>query len=130
VLRQSQAFGLCALLAVCLSCIGLLALTAAAVERRTKEVGIRKSLGAGSPEVLQLLLWQFSRPVLWAVGLAWPVAAIAMSHWLAGFAYHIALPWWMFPAAAVAALLIALATVSVQSLLAARAKPVGALRYE
>ncbi len=130
VLRQSQAFGLCALLAVCLSCIGLLALTAAAVERRTKEIGIRKSLGAGTRDVLQLLLWQVGRPVLWAVVLAWPVAAVTMSHWLSGFAYHIAMPLWMFPTAAVATLLIALTTVSLQSLLAARAKPVTALRYE
>ncbi len=130
VLRQSEAFGLCALLAVCLSCIGLLALTAAAVERRTKEIGIRKSLGAGTRDVLQLLLWQFSRPVLWAVALAWPVAAVTMSRWLAGFAYHIAMPLWMFPVAAIATLLIALATVSLQSIQAARVKPITALRYE
>jgi putative ABC transport system permease protein len=130
VLRQSQAFGVCALIAVALSCIGLFALTAATAERRTKEIGIRKALGANSADVVRLLLWQFSKPVAWAVLLAWPLAAYVMGRWLAGFAYHIDLPLWLFPAAAIAALLIALATVSIQSVLVAHARPVQALRYE
>ncbi|HEY4339827.1 MAG TPA: FtsX-like permease family protein [Steroidobacteraceae bacterium] len=130
VLRQSQAFGICAVIAVTLSCIGLFALTAATAERRTKEIGIRKALGANTGEVLRLLLWQFSKPVIWGCLLAWPVAAYVMRRWLATFAYHIDLPLWLFPAAAFAALLIALATVSSQCALLARAKPIAALRYE
>jgi putative ABC transport system permease protein len=130
VLRESQAFGICAAIAMSLSCIGLFALTAATAERRTKEIGIRKALGADTGDVLRLLLWQFSKPVVWASLLAWPVAAYVMSRWLADFAYHVELPIWMFPAAAFAALMIATATVATQSVLLARARPVEALRYE
>ncbi|HEY4339828.1 MAG TPA: FtsX-like permease family protein [Steroidobacteraceae bacterium] len=130
VLRQSQAFGICALIALGLSCIGLFALTAAAAERRTKEIGIRKALGADTLDVLKLLLWQFSKPVIWASLIAWPVAAYVMRRWLATFAYHIDLPLWMFPTAALMALVIALLTVCTHSVLVARAKPVAALRYE
>jgi putative ABC transport system permease protein len=130
VLRQSQAFGLCAVIAVALSCIGLFALTSATAERRTKEIGIRKALGADTGDVLRLLLWQFSKPVVWSCLLAWPAAAYVMHRWLEGFAYHIDLPLWLFPTAAFTAVGIALATVSTQSVLVARAPPVKALRYE
>ncbi len=130
VLRQSQAFGVCALLAVSLSCIGLFALTAATAERLTREIGIRKALGASTDAVVRLLLWQFSRPVVWGCLLAWPVAGFVMHRWLATFAYHVDLPLWLFIAVAVASFLIALATVSTQSVLVARARPVEALRYE
>jgi putative ABC transport system permease protein len=130
VLRQSQAFGICALIAVALSCVGLFALTSAAAERRTKEIGVRKALGANTSDVMRLLLWQFSKPVVWGCLLAWLVAAYVMRRWLAGFAYHIDLPLWIFPVAAFAALVIALATVSTQSALVARARPIEALRYE
>jgi putative ABC transport system permease protein len=68
--------------------------------------------------------------VLWANLIAWPVTAYAMHRWLQGFAYHVELRLWLFPAAAGLALLIALITVSTHSILVARAKPVGALRYE
>jgi len=130
ILRQSQAFGICAVLAMILACIGLFSVTSAMAERRTKEIGIRKALGADTGDVLKLLLWQFTKPVMWASVAAWVVAAYVMRRWLAGFAYHIDLPLWMFPAAAVAALLIALATVTTQSILVARSRPVAALRYE
>jgi putative ABC transport system permease protein len=130
VLRQSQAFGACALLAVSLCCIGLFALTATTAERRTREIGIRKALGASTAAVVRLLLWQFSKPVVWGCLLAWPIAGFVMHRWLATFAYHIDLPLWMFPAAAFAAVLIALVTVSAQSAMIASAKPVAALRYE
>ena len=113
-----------------LSCIGLFALTSATAERRTKEIGIRKALGADTGDVLRLLLWQFSKPVVWGCLLAWAVAAFVMHRWLEGFAYHIDLPLWLFPAGALAALVIALATISAQSVLVARAKPIQSLRYE
>ncbi len=130
ILRQSQAFGICALLAMALSCIGLFAVSSATAERRTKEIGIRKALGADTGDVLRLMLWQFSKPVVWASLLAWPVAAYVMRGWLAGFAYHVGMPIWMFPAAAFVSWVIALATVGAQSILIARARPVTALRYE
>jgi putative ABC transport system permease protein len=130
VQRQSETFGLCALIALVMSCIGLFALTSAAAERRTREIGIRKALGADTRDLVKLLLWQFSQPVFWSNLIAWPVTAYIMSRWLAGFAYHVDLPLWMFPAAALAALLIALATVLSHALMVARAKPVVALRYE
>jgi putative ABC transport system permease protein len=130
MLRQAQVFAGISLLAVLLACLGLFGLAASIAERRTKEIGIRKALGANTGDVLGLLLWQFSKPVLWANLIAWPVAGYLMHRWLAGFAYRIDLPLWLFPAAAVAALLIALTTVSVYSVRVARSKPVAALRYE
>jgi putative ABC transport system permease protein len=130
VLRESQAFAICALIALALSCIGLFSLTAAAAARRTKEIGVRKALGAGSGHMLRLLIWQFSRPVLWASLIAWPAAFWAMRRWLEGFVYHIDLPLWLFPAATVIAMLVALATVGGHALLVARARPVLALRHQ
>jgi putative ABC transport system permease protein len=130
VLRQSEAFGVCAGIAMVLSCIGLFALTSATAERRTKEIGIRKALGADTTDIVRLLLWQFSKPIFWGSLLAWPVSALVMHRWLHGFAYHIELPLWLFPGTALLALVVALATVSAQSVLVARAPPVMALRYE
>jgi putative ABC transport system permease protein len=130
MLREAQAFGALSAVAVALACLGLLGLAATVAEQRTREIGIRKALGATTGEVLRLLLWQFSKPVLWANLIAWPVAGWAMQRWLDGFVYHIALPLWLFPAITVATLLIALATVSVHALRVARARPMAALRCE
>jgi putative ABC transport system permease protein len=130
MLREAQAFGIIALVAVLLACLGLFGLAAAVAEQRTKEIGIRKALGANTRDVLRLLLWQFSKPVMWANLIAWPVAGWAMQRWLAGFAYHIDLPLWLFPLAGLLALGIALATVSAHSLRVAGTKPVTALRHE
>jgi putative ABC transport system permease protein len=128
--RRAQLFAVFCAIAMVISCLGLLGLTAFAAERRMKEIGIRKALGANTRDVLELLLWQFSKPVVLANLIAWPVTAWIMIRWLRGFAYHIELPLWLFPAAALAALLIALATVLTHALIVARAKPVVALRYE
>jgi putative ABC transport system permease protein len=130
MLRQAQLFGVFASVAVILACLGLLGLAAAIAERRTREIGIRKALGADTGNIIALLLQQFAKPVLWANLIAWPVTAFAMHRWLQGFAYHVDLAVWLFPAAAALALLIALLTVSTHSILVARAKPVAALRYE
>jgi putative ABC transport system permease protein len=130
MLRQAQAFGVFAVVTLLLTAFGLFGLAMASVARRTREIGIRKALGANTGDVLRLLLWQFSKPVLWANLIAWPVAGWGMQHWLDGFAYRIELPVWLFPAAAAAALLIALLTVATHSILVARAKPVVALRHE
>lgn len=117
--REAQAFELFALVAGLLSCLGLVGLAAAIAEQRTKEIGIRKAMGASTADVLRLLLWQFTQPVLAANLLAWPVAGYLMSRWLHGFAYHVGLSAWLFVAAAITALLIALATVTVHAVLVA-----------
>ena len=130
MLREAQLFGVFAIVAILLACLGLLGLAASIAERRTHEIGIRKALGADTGNIVALLLRQFAKPVLWANLIAWPVTAYAMHRWLQGFAYHVDLAVWLFPAAAALALLIALLTVSTHSILVARAKPVAALRYE
>jgi putative ABC transport system permease protein len=130
MLREAQLFGAFSCVAVLLACLGLVGLSASATERRTKEIGIRKVMGARTIDIVRLLVWQFIRPVLWANVIAWPVAAFLMSRWLRGFAYHVDLELWPFLAASSLALLSALLTVGAQSYLVARNKPVAALRYE
>jgi putative ABC transport system permease protein len=130
VLTQGVAISVCSGLAILIACLGLFALAAFTTERRTKEIGVRKAMGASTMDVVRLLIWQFTRPVLWANLIAWPLAWWAMNTWLHGFAYRVDLPPWLFAAASVAAVLIAWATVSTHAWLVARAKPVTALRYE
>jgi len=124
------ALSICALFAVFLACLGLTGLTVAAAERQTKEIGIRKAMGASTGQVALMLLKHFVRPVFWASLLAWPLAALLMRRWLSGFTYHVDLSPWAFAIASGAALAIALFTVSGQAILAARQKTVLALRYE
>ncbi|HXR90204.1 MAG TPA: FtsX-like permease family protein [Steroidobacteraceae bacterium] len=130
VLRQAQSFAACAAVAVLLACLGLAGLSTALANQRTKEIGIRKAMGAQTHDILRLLLWQFAKPVLWASLLAWAAAAALMSRWLESFAYHITLDPVLFVAAAAGALLLALATVAAHCYAIARAKPILALRYE
>jgi putative ABC transport system permease protein len=130
VITQEVVLAICAGLAIFIACIGLFALAALTTERRIKEIGVRKAMGASTPDVVRLLLWQFARPVLWANLIAWPVAWWVMDRWLQGFAYRVGLPPWLFVAATALAVVIALLTVSYQSFAVARAKPVRALRYE
>jgi putative ABC transport system permease protein len=130
VITQGVVLAICAGLAIFIACIGLFALAAFTTERRTKEIGVRKAMGASTLDVVRLLLWQFARPVLWANLIAWPAAWWVMNRWLQGFAYRVDLPPWLFAAATALAVAIALVTVSYQSLVVARAKPASALRYE
>jgi putative ABC transport system permease protein len=130
ITRQSQFFTAFSGVAVFIACLGLFGLSAFAAETRTKEIGIRKSMGATRRDILGLLLWQFTKPVLLGNLIAWPTAFYFMRRWLQGFAYHIDLAPWMFLAASGMALIIALATVIGHALLVALAQPVTALRYE
>jgi len=116
--------------AVFLAGLGLFGLSIYTAQRRTKEIGIRKVMGAGTADVMRLLLWAFSKPVLWASLVAWPIAAWLMLRWLDGFAYRVPLGWWWLPIASLMALIIALMTVSAHSYAVARQQPAGALRYE
>ena len=127
---QSATAGIGAGLAVLIACLGLFALSAYTTERRTKEIGVRKAMGADTIDVVLLLLWQFTLPVLAATAIAIPAGFVAMDWWLRGFVYHAPLSAWTFVLAGVAVVLIAWVTVSWQSFAVARAKPVGALRYE
>jgi putative ABC transport system permease protein len=127
---QSATAGIGAGLAVLIACLGLFALSAYSTERRTKEIGVRKVMGADTLDVVLLLLWQFTIPVLVAVAIAIPAGFVAMDWWLRGFVYHAPLSAWTFVLAAVAGVLVAWVTVSWQSFAVARAKPAGALRYE
>jgi putative ABC transport system permease protein len=99
-------------------------------ERRTRELGIRKVLGASGFQLVYLLSATFTRPVLVATAIAVPLAWYGMSQWLTGFAYHIDIEWTIFVIAFISALLIAWLTVSFESVKAARNNPVNSLRSE
>jgi putative ABC transport system permease protein len=117
-------------LAICIAGLGLFGLAAFAAEQRTKEVGIRKVLGASVAGVVALLSNDFVKLVLIANLFAWPMAWYAMNRWLQNFAYRIEIGWWIFALAGMGALAVALLTVSTQAIRAALANPVEALRYE
>ncbi|HEX4078896.1 MAG TPA: ABC transporter permease [Rhizomicrobium sp.] len=128
--RQGEMFGIFVGIAIFIACLGLFGLAAFNAERRTKEIGMRKVFGARTRDVVRLLLWQFSIPVLIANAIAWPIAWYYLHNWLESYAYRIALSPLYFFAAGAAALVIAWATVIGHSLAVARANPVHALRYE
>jgi len=109
---------------------GLLGLSVFSIEQRTKEIGVRKVLGATVTNVTTLLSKDFVKLVLLANVIAWPVAWVAMNRWLQNFAYRIEISWWIFALAGGLALLVALLTVGTQAIRAALANPVESLRYE
>jgi len=127
---RAQIFAAFSLLAVIIGCLGLFGLAAFTAERRTKEIGIRKVLGARTRDIVRLLVWQFSRPVIIANVIAWPIAWWLMRDWLNGFDQRIPLTPIPFVIAAAIALGIAVATVVGHAVRVARANPIHALRYE
>ena len=118
------------ILAISIAALGLYGLSAFAAERRTKEIGIRKILGARIVDIVILLVWQFSVPVLTANIIAWPLAYYLMNDWLLGYAFRIDLSVMYFLLAGSAAVALAWLTTSVHALSVARANPIEALRYE
>jgi putative ABC transport system permease protein len=128
--REAQFFSLFAAIAIILACLGLIGIAISTTERRTKEIGVRKAMGATSARIVTLLLWQFVQPVLWANVIAWPVAWWLMRQWLVSYSRHVELEPGLFLAASAVALFVALITVAGQAWITARAKPVLALRYE
>ncbi|MBC7777943.1 MAG: ABC transporter permease [Phycisphaerae bacterium] len=116
--------------AIFIACLGLFGLATFSAERRRKEIGIRKVLGASVTGIARLLATDFLKLVAFAIVIASPIAYYFMQKWLADFAYHIDLQWWMFVAAALVAIGIAFLTVSFQSIRAALTNPVKSLRSE
>ncbi len=117
-------------LAIFIACLGLFSLTALAVEQRTKEIAVRKVLGAGIGQIVSLLSRDFFWLILLAILLASPLAWWLLSRWLERFAYHTTILWWTYPLAGTLAVGIALITVSFQSIKAALMNPVKSLRSE
>ena len=129
-LRVSTMVTTFSMLAIFLACLGLLGLAAYAAEQRTKEIGVRKVLGASVSGIITLLSKNFVKLVLIANIIAYPVAYYTISHWLQEFVYRIDISVWPFALGTFLALAIALGTVSYQAFKAARANPIDALRYE
>jgi putative ABC transport system permease protein len=128
--RQGAVFGVFVIIAIVIGCLGLYGLVLFTAQRRTKEVGIRKVSGARTADIMRLMLWRISVPVVVANLIAWPVAYYYLHQWLERYAYRITLSPAYFVAAGVAALIIAWATVCAHTLQLARIQPVHALRYE
>jgi putative ABC transport system permease protein len=128
--RLGNLFNVFAVLAIIISCLGLYGLSAYLAERRTRELGIRKVLGASGFQLVYLLSATFTRPIIIATVIAIPIAWYGMSQWLNGFAYHVGIDWTIFAVAFLAALFIAWLTVSFESIKAATANPVNSLRSE
>ncbi|MBO9200491.1 MULTISPECIES: ABC transporter permease [Niastella] len=128
--QVSTIVGTLAILAIIVSCLGLFGLASYSAERRFKEIGIRKVLGASVQGVVLLLSKQFMRLVLIANLIAWPIAWLVLDRWLQDYAYRINISGWVFVIAGIASLFIALITVSMQAIKAAIANPVKSLRSE
>jgi len=130
VQRKGGIFTTFAVLAIVIACLGLFALSAFMAEQRSKEIGIRKVLGASASGIATMLSVNFIKSVALAILIASPIGWWAMNKWLQGFAYRKPLEWWIFAAAGISAILIALITVSFQSIKAAIINPVRSLRTE
>ena len=128
--REGRMLAMFVIVAVFIGCLGLYGLAIFTAERRTKEIGIRKVSGARTRDIVSLMLWRISVPVLISNLIAWPFAYAYLRHWLDSYAYRIPLTPFYFLAAAAVALLIAWATICGNTLRLARTSPVHALRYE
>jgi putative ABC transport system permease protein len=123
-------FAIFTFLSIFVACLGLFGLSIYTLARRTKEIGVRKVLGATVQNIVALVSKDFLKLVLISAIIAFPIAWLAMSKWLEDFAYRITIGWAVFAFASITALLIALFTISFQAIRAARANPVSSLRSE
>jgi putative ABC transport system permease protein len=128
--KAGQMVTIFSFLAIYIACMGLFGLAAFTAEQRTKEIGVRKVLGASVSNIVQLLSKEFVKWVILANIIAWPLAWFVLNKWLENFAYRIDVSWWVFFLSGAIALFIALFTVSTQAIKAAIANPVDALKYE
>jgi putative ABC transport system permease protein len=128
--RTEKLFQFFSIVAIFISCLGLFGLSSFMAEQRTKEIGIRKVFGAKVPGILLQLLIDFTKWVLFANLIAWPIGYFAMQQWLNNFAYRTDLDWRTFIFSGLVTLIIAAATVGYKSLKAAAANPIDSLRYE
>ena len=128
--QVSSIVGVLAVLAIIISCLGLFGLASYSAERRIKEVGIRKVLGASVQNIVTMLSKDFLKYVLIAAIIAWPVAWFSVYKWLQDYAYRINISWWIFIAAVFLAMVIAFVTISFQAIRSAVANPVKSLRTE
>jgi putative ABC transport system permease protein len=128
--RTAGIFGVFSILAIFIASLGLFGLAAHTAELRTREIGIRKAMGASVQKIIVMLVSNFTRWVFWAILIAFPLSYFVMKMWLGKFAYHINIELWFFFLAALLAVIAALITVSFQSLKSAKASPVQALQYE
>ncbi len=128
--KLSRLLWIFTIMAIVVGCMGLFGLAAFSAEQRTKEISIRKVLGASVMNIVSMLSKNFLKPVLIASLIAFPIAWLAMNKWLEDFPYRVNISWWVFGIAAIASLVIALITVSFQSIKAATANPVKSLRTE
>jgi len=128
--QLGEIFTIFSALAILVACLGLFGLAAYTAQQRTKEIGVRKILGASVGGIILLLSRDFTKLVLIALLAAIPVAYVAMDRWLDTFAYRISIPWWIFLVAGLMALVVAWLSVSYQSIRAGLANPINSLRYE
>ena len=128
--KTSQIFSYFSFLAILIACMGILGLSLYSIQQHIKEIGIRKVLGASVIRITSELVKDFLKPVLIAAIIAFPIAWVAMNKWLQDFAYRVNISWWIFAAAGIVALLIAMLAVSFQAIKAAIANPVKSLRTE
>ena len=128
--RFQKVFISLVILGIMIACLGLLGLATYAAQQRVKEIGIRKTLGASVMNVVGLLSKDFLKLVVIALVIAVPIAWYGMNKWLEDFHYRISIQWWIFIIAGILALVIAFATISLQTIRAARANPVKSLRTE
>jgi ABC-type antimicrobial peptide transport system permease subunit len=128
--RIGSLFNVFAILAIFISCLGLYGLSAFIAEQRTKEIGVRKVLGASIINIVYLLSSNFTRLIIISIFMAVPISWFIVNRWLQGFAFHVDISWWIFALAAAAALFIAWCTVSYESVKSAVTNPVTSLRSE